>query len=100
MALFSSCDKGIAPNDEVGVAAAFGHVTTTGSYWVGIGIALVICAAIAFAMFKAYQKGGDINITFIAVIVAIMMFAILMRPCELGVNTSVEQAARGVWIGY
>lgn len=100
MALLSSCDKGVAPNDNVGLSAAFGHVTSTGSYWLGIAIAVVICLGIVFGMWKSYQKGGDINTIFVALIVAIMMFAIMMRPCEIAVNTTVEQAARGVWIGY
>ena len=100
MALITSCGNGGTPNENVGLAAAFGHVVTTGSYWVGIAAAIVICLGIVYAMYQSYQKGGDVNIIFVALIAAILMFAVMMRPCELAVNTNVEQAARGVWIGY
>lgn len=96
----TSCGNGGTPYENVGLAAAFGHVASTGSYWAGIAFAIVLCAGIVYAMYQSYQKGGDINIVLVALVVAILMFAVMMRPCELAVNTTVEQAARGVWIGY
>lgn len=96
MALITSCGNSGTPNENVGLAAAFGHVASTGSYWAGIAFAVVLCAGIIYGMVSSYRKGRDNNPVFVALIVAILMFAIMMRPCELAVNTNVEQAALGV----
>jgi len=34
------------------------------------------------------------------VLMALLMTALMVRPSEVAANTTVEQAARGVFIGY
>lgn len=98
--LLASCSAGTAPGDDVGLSAAFAHCATLTSYWVwGIIVTLIVAFAIYF-MIKNYQKTGSFSALLMFVLLAALLFVWFYRPSELAWNTTVEQAARGVWIGF
>lgn len=98
--IFVGCYTGKLPGDDVGLPVAIAHCAESASYWIW-GI-LVTCGVAfgAWKMKKAYDESG----TFSPLIVFAMLVALLLvwlyRPSEIAWNTTVEQAARGVWIGY
>lgn len=101
IAFLSSCDAGVNPGDEVGLAAGFKHAASTFSYWISLVVVLVLASTAIFFYLKAVDKGKvEFNGWLGLVLVAAILFAILFRPLELGRNTTVEQAERDQWIGY
>lgn len=104
VALFlSSCDRGILPTDDVGLAAAFAHCASTVSYWVsGVAITLAV-SVLGFFTWRRYKREGLPAMAF-GLIGLVILFGLFLawgyRPSELAWNTTVEQAARGVWVGY
>jgi hypothetical protein len=51
-------------------------------------------------MKKAYDKEGTFSGVLLFLLLAALLMAWLYRPSDIAWNTTVEQAARGVWIGY
>jgi hypothetical protein len=90
---------------NISFGRALHYCASTSSYWSGIIIVLIV-AAILVAGVIVYQnkKGVEVNpvakvIGAFAVVVAIFI-AVLGRPANIAANTTQEQAARGVYIGY
>jgi len=100
MLFFTSCEKGVDPQDPVGLLVAFSHCFGLTSYLVwGFLITGVVGLAI-FQMIKNYQKTGNFSQILLFFLIAALLFAWLYRPSEIAWNTTVEQAAKGVWIGF
>lgn len=100
----ASCGgAGQLPTDYITFGQAFSHCASTGSYWLWVGIALLVSGVTLFFLFRAYGKSQDWSGGYTLVLfacVVILFLAFLMRPAEVAANTTVEQAARGVYIGY
>lgn len=98
--LMVSCYSGTLPTDNVGLPAAIAHCASTLSYWVwGIGVTCAVAFA-GWRMKKAYDKEGTFSGVLLFLLLAALLMAWLYRPSDIAWNTTVEQAARGVWIGY
>lgn len=102
--LFISCGgAGLEPTDNITLGQAFDHVSKSFGYWVFIILAAAIGGYVAFRVIKQYEKTQDWttgNSLAIFAILVVLSLTIFMRPCEVAANTTVEQAARGVFIGY
>jgi len=96
----TSCDVGVLPTDNVGLPAAFAHCAQSGAYWVWGIIITSIAGFGAWKMKKAYDKDGTFSPLLVFALAVVLLLAWCYRPSELAWNTTVEQAARGVWIGY
>lgn len=89
--------------ENITLGQAFGHVAQSTSYWVWLIIASLLLAGVVYKLIKGYASGDfdGRQVAFYGIIaLAIWAFALLMRPCEVAANTTKEQAARGVYIGY
>lgn len=88
---------------SITLSQAFAHCASTSSYWVWIGIALVVDAVILILLTKANNK-AEVNPMVKMLIyffcLAFVMCSIFIRPCNVHVNTSVEMAKRGHYLGY
>lgn len=93
--LLFSCG-GNNPSDEIGLTAGFAHVSQSLGYWVWVIVAAVIAAAFVIYCVKEQFWNGWVALG----IAALLLIAIFYRPVEVGVNTTNEQAQRGVFIGY
>lgn len=95
----------------IGFLAGWQHCIHTGSYWAWL-IGYVVIALGGIIFFKEYQRkldkvGGpkdkDLDSYFtilcIAAIIGFFCF-LLIRPCDVGVSTSINMAARGHYLGY
>lgn len=92
----ASCDKGLNPSDSVGLQAAFAHCSHSVGYWVwGILISLA-CLTVIGMMYRANEWKG----LWLALIAVLLLLAWGLRPAGIAWSTTVEQAARGIWIGY
>ena len=89
--------------ENITINEAFAHVAKSPAYWVWLIVAFVFCVGVIYKAAKGYIN-GDVEgrqVAFYGIIaIAIFMFAALFRPCEIAANTTKEQAARGVYIGY
>lgn len=82
--------------DNIGFSEAWKHVAGFTSYWVWL-----ILAAIPLIVYIGYLivNGNAVpNHWIIFALLALFLFAMLMPPGECAANTTVEQAARGVYI--
>lgn len=86
-------------NNTIGLLGGFAHCAGTTSYWVWIIVVIVLSALLILANDK-FDLGDTGRIISIAAIVFALAFAVFFRPAEVGANTTKEQAARGVYIGY
>lgn len=89
--------------ENISLFTAWGHVASTASYWVWLLIATAISTIIFAMVIKSVKKSSEFTIDkifFLLIGVAIFLFALLMRPCEVAANTTKDQAARGIFIGY
>ena len=89
-------------NEQISLIEAMKHCATTGSYWLWIAIATTIFIGGCIVIKKLYNKGNagaGINLI-LFVLVALLISSVLHRPLEISANTTKEQAARGVYIGY
>lgn len=96
--IFSGCFKGTEPSDPIGMAAAFSYCATLPSYWVWGVMGTAVAAVILLFVFKRYNLTGKINPWFVFVALAILSAAWCFAPSTVAWNTTVEQAARGVYI--
>lgn len=98
----ASCKDGTQPNDNISFGHAFRYCTSLFWYWFWVVIAVVLGGGgIYFGLWRNYQKkqdwsGGHSVVLFI--IVALIFAAFLATPASVAANTTVEQAARGVYI--
>lgn len=99
MVLFTSCSPGVNPQDEVGFAAAFGHLLGDASYMIWLFVTVIVVGGIGyFYVTETSKKGNEISPLIIFGLAALIMIAIFQRPAEMGTNTTVEMSKRGVWI--
>jgi hypothetical protein len=89
-------------NENISILEAFKHCASTGSYWLWIAIAVVIFIGGFIGLKKSYDKEGwSTGKNFVLfVLIALLLSSILARPADIAANTTKEQAARGVYIGY
>ena len=88
--------------DNISILEAFKHCASTGSYWIWLVIGVVIFIGGSIGLKKSYDKEGwstGKNYILFALI-ALLLSSILARPADIAANTTKEQAARGVYIGY
>jgi hypothetical protein len=100
--LLASCGgAGEKPTDNITFGQAWKYAWSLPAYWVWVVIALVGGIAVAYFLRKDYQKkqnwsGGHMGVLVVAV--ALILAAFLATPASIAANTTVEQAARGVYI--
>lgn len=90
-------------NQYISLGEAFKHCASTGSYWLWLTISLLIFCVGVLGLKKSYDQEGSWSSgkSFVLfLLVGILLTAILLRPTEISANTTKEQAARGVFIGY
>lgn len=90
--------------EYISVWEAFKYCVTTLSYfiWVAIGF-LVFIGGLSYNKFvlgetHGWNKGPKIYIMIGCIL--FLLLTIIYRPSEISANTTKEQAARGVYIGY
>jgi hypothetical protein len=90
------------PNAHISLGQAFAHCACTGSYWLWLAIAIIICGATIYFAIKSLKTSdiGAEHIILLFALLAIMALAVFLRPTEVCQNTSVSEAARGIYIGY
>lgn len=98
--LMSCGGAGNLPSDNITWGTAFNHVSKSGSYWFFIAFITVILGLYIYGTQKKGDGWDGKAFLFAFLILAALMIAIFIRPSEVAANTTVEQAARGVWIGY
>lgn len=96
--VFVSCEKAENLDGKIGLWEGMKYCSTQTSYWVIGIIATLICAFLLLVQYKAYQKEGTYNGWILFLAIALFLSAWLIGPEEVGRNTSVEQAKRGVYI--
>lgn len=88
----------------IGFLAGFQHCIHTSSYWLSFAIVMGICGILwAITEFWYGKKVGDpqkIEIVLAVITIFAFFLCLLMRPCEVGWNTSVDMAAKGLYLGY
>ena len=89
-------------NENISLLEAFKHCASTGSYWLWLAISVVIFIGGCVGLKKSYDKDGwSTGKNYVLfVLIALLLSAILLRPTSISANTTKEQAARGVYIGY
>lgn len=94
---------GKEPNDLITFGTALRHCFTTTSYVIWLVFATIIIAADVYFSLKSYKNGNIDGKGFawrILIGLAFFLACFLARPAEIAQNTTVDQAARGIWIGY
>jgi hypothetical protein len=94
----ASCGKttGDPMIDNITFSQAWGHVAGFASYWVWL-----ILSAVPLVLYIAYiivDKNSELKLPILAALLAIFLFGLLYAPAECAANTTIEQAARGVFI--
>ena len=103
MFLMSCGGAGELPTDNISWGTAFNHCMTTTGYVVFLVLGAVVLAGASFYSIKNYKSAkwdGMKTTLVIALALALFMCCLFIRPSEIAANTTVEQAARGAWIGY
>jgi len=98
MFLMSCGGAGQLPTDNITWGQAFNHVSQSFGYWIFIIIAAGVLGSYIFAVAKG--KVDTLSLPLLFGLVGFLLFTIFFRPSEVAANTTVEQAARGVFIGY
>ena len=90
------------PSDNISFGQAFSHVSQSFTYWL-FSILTTLAVIVFFPLaIKANKKGvsGQALGVVAFVLMVLCAFAWLFRPAEVAANTTVEQALRGIYIGY
>ena len=102
-ALTSCGGAGKLPTDNITIGQAFNHVAQSTGYWFWIVFIGIITVVAGYFLIKKYNdldiEGGQFAL-YAVLLIAVNLFTWLFRVCEVATNTTVEQAARGGWIGY
>lgn len=88
---------------NISLHAAFAHCASTGSYWLWIGIALVLAVGMLYVLTRANNQSevdGRVKMAVYFFALAIVLCSIFVRPCTVSQNTSEAMAARGHYLGY
>lgn len=88
----------------IGFWAGLMHCFHTSSYWICLA-SLLVALTIIYALIKRWANKSNTDpskVLLVFTIVSVMFFFLflLMRPCSVGFNTSVEMAAKGEYLGY
>lgn len=88
--------------ENISFLEAWAHVAKSGSYWLWLILATFLASAVIYVVIHEYKKKALTIVHFLALFAVgcIFLLALLMRPAEVAGNTTKEQAARGVYIGY
>lgn len=103
MFLMSCGGEGLLPTDNITWGTALGYCMTTASYWIFLVLGVVAFVAALYLSIKKYRNADWDGMK--ATLVTAGGFVIFcccffIRPSEIAANTTVEQFARGVVIGY
>lgn len=95
---FASCGKttGDPYVDNITFGQAWGHVAKFASYWWWLAGSIVPLAA--YLLYLGFNKNSRANSWLLFGFIGLFLFALLMPPGECAANTTIEQAARGVFI--
>jgi len=88
----------------ISLAQAFAHCAGTASYWEWI-IGTLILGIGGFLGIRWFEQKnnkdlGGIELLWIVAFVFALGIAIFSRPTNVAANTTVEEAARGEYLGY
>lgn len=103
MFLISCGGDGKEPTDLISMGTAFNHCFSTTSYVLWLIASIIVLGVVVFFSLKAYRNGDVDGKGFtwrVLLGLAFFLACLLVRPAEIANNTTVEQAARGAWIGY
>lgn len=99
--LLASCGgAGVQPTDNITWSTAFNHVSQSFSYWLWVVLTLAAAVAYVWAVTTSKEGWNQTRALIFFVVLALLMAAIMYLPSEIAANTTVEQASRGVFIGY
>lgn len=98
MFLMSCGGAGQQPDDYITFGQAFNHVSKSFWYWFFIVVAILPPVVYIAAYYMG--KIDEVDLRLLFALLAVLLFAIFFRPCEVAANTTVAQAARGNYIGY
>lgn len=96
-----SCDSHSAPNDNISFGQSWSYAWTLPGYYIWVIIAVIGGAIAGYFLKKDYEKKGGWSGGHTAILVVIVVglaAALLAAPASIAANTTVEQAARGVYI--
>lgn len=92
------------PNKTISFGTAFAHCASTSSWWLSLGITVLILVALWIALEVEAKKANfdpsNVEKVLLVVTVFAIGLALLMRPAEVAANTSIAEAAKGLWLGY
>lgn len=94
----ASCGKttGDPTVDNITFSQAWGHVAGFASYWVWLLLSII--PAVIYIFYVIVNKDAELKLPILFVVLAIFLFGLLYAPAECAANTTIEQAARGVFI--
>lgn len=96
--LLASCGTQTGdPNvDTISFSQAWSHVAGFTSYWVWLFLSVL--PTVVYVMYLIVNKDSQLNLILLFVCLALLMAGMLYAPAECAANTTIEQAARGVYI--
>lgn len=100
---FGSCGVNTNPSDNITFGQAFSHCASTLSYWlwlIPLGIVMLTGWYFTWRAYSNDQEWTTGKTLICFGLFALFMVSLFMMPAEIAANTTVEQAARGVFIGY
>lgn len=90
--------------EYISFGEAWRYVSSFPSYWIWIGAFIVVLIAGLIAIEKlAIKMNRELNtvkLVWVIVFAFLIMGAIFKNPTNIAQNTTKEQAARGVYIGW
>ena len=99
--LLTSCGgTGIEPTDNITWGQAFSHVSGSFGYWLWVFVAFTALVVYIGIITKSKEGWNQGKVLVLFLFLALFMFSVMYLPSEIAANTTVEQAARGVYIGY
>ena len=85
------------PNvDNISFGQAWAHVAGFASYWVWLFLAFLPMAG--YILYLILNKNSEAKSWLLFAVIGLFLFALLAPPAECAVNTTIEHAARGVFI--
>lgn len=85
------------PNiDNISFGEAWKHVSGYASYWVWLFLSII--PSVVYILYLVVDKDSQLSLPIAFVCLAIFAFGMLYAPAECATNTTIEQAARGVFI--
>jgi len=91
-------------NENISLGEAFRYCASFPSYWIWIGafIVALICGLIAIekVAVKEDKDLDGVKLFWVVIFILLLAGAIFKNPTNVRENTTKEQAARGVYIGF